>query len=821
MIYPKNFEAKIGFDIVRSQIASHCISAMGKNRCESMQYSTRLDHVEQQLAQVHEFMAIISAGKEFPLNYYFDLRGPLNSIRKPGSLITVEHLFNLQRSLFTIAELCKFFASSPDSVTPYPALQNALAALSPFPEITAHTLRILDKFGNIADSASPQLKELRRSLASTQGNISNIMRGVISRARQDGFLDADVTPSVRDGRLVLPVPPMHKRKIRGIVHDESATGRTVFIEPEEIVEANNRIREIEAEIQREIARILTDTADVIRPHIPELLEAYELLGLIDFIRAKALFAIDVDAQMPKLDKKPQIELYHAIHPALLLTLRAQGKEVVPLNVALNKRDRILLISGPNAGGKSVCLKTIAIVQYMTQCGVMPTVHDNSHLSIFNNLMIDIGDQQSIEDDLSTYSSHLFNMKTFINRADQRTLVLIDEFGGGTEPQIGGALAQGVLEQLNKRTCFGVITTHYQNLKTYADQTPGIINGAMLYDRQQMKPLFQLSVGYPGSSFAIEIARKIGLPEEVISYAESIVGSDYVNMDKYLLDIARDKKYWENKRREIHQKEKTLDAMAVQYNEQIDNINREQKEIIRSAKHEAKEILAQTNANIERTILEIRKAQAEKQRTKDLRRELDEFRRRIDEENANEGGTQAVKSKKLKTLKGQKQQKPAEPQNTTDATSPLKEGDNVTIGDGNSVGTIIKIEGKKAQVSMGDFKTTVALSNLKRTMKQPAQRHDRPTLSVTTTDAIRSRQLNFNPEIDLRGMRADEAVQAVTYFLDDAIQFSIGRLRILHGTGTGALRQYIRQYLNTVPQVKSYHDEHVQFGGAGITVVDLE
>ena len=580
------------------------------------------------------------------------------------------------------------------------------------------------------------------------------------------------------------------------------------------MEANNRIREIEAEIHREVIRILTQVTDVIRPHIPDLLESYETLGCFDFIRAKALFAQDIDACLPHIEKKAQIELYHAVHPALLIALREQGKEVVPLNVTLTKKDRILVISGPNAGGKSVCLKTVGVVQYMTQCGILPPVYYNSHIGMFRSIFIDIGDQQSIENDLSTYSSHLYNMKMMLNRADNTSLILIDEFGSGTEPQIGAALAQAILHQINDKRVFGIITTHYQNLKHYADDTDGLINGAMLYDRQHMQPLFQLSVGYPGSSFAIEIARKIGIPAEVISEASQIVGSDYINMDKYLLDIARDRKYWETKRQEIHNKEKRLDEVAEQYNAQVENLRTQQREIIHAAKAEAKDILSKTNANIERTIREIRTAQAEKEKTKELRRQLDEFKQRIQHADADDAVPNMPKP-----LPGKKKQQPkkaqpiAEPQN-------LSVGDNVTIDNSTSVGEIIAIEGNKAVVAIGGFITRAPLAKLKPTLRKADKPKASSAVTKATGDALRERQLNFNPDIDVRGMRGDEAIQAVTYFLDDAIQFSSKNVRILHGTGNGILRTLIREYLNTVPGVRAYHDEHIQLGGAGITVVEL-
>ena len=611
---------------------------------------------------------------------------------------------------------------------------------------------------------------------------------------------------------------LYKRKLHGIVHDESATGKTVFIEPEAIVEANNRIRETEAEIAREIIRILTEVTDLIRPHLDELAGVLDTLGLLDFIRAKALFAQDVGAQMCHVDRKPVLEWYSAVHPALLLSLRTQGKEVVPLNIALNRQNRILVISGPNAGGKSVCLKTVGIVQYMMQCGLLPPLRDNSHMGIYRDIFIDIGDQQSIENDLSTYSSHLQNMKLFLSKGGKETLILIDEMGSGTEPQIGGAIAQSILEQLNDHQVMGVVTTHYQNLKHFAEEAEGVVNGAMLYDRQRMQPLFQLSVGYPGSSFAIEIARKTGLPQQVIDKASEIVGSDYINMDKYLLDIVRDRRYWENKRQDIRAKEKRLDQMVADYDERLENIRAEHRQIIHEARDEAKEILRTSNAQIERTIKEIREQQAEKERTKELRRRLDEFKQRLNAEDP-EIPTR-LKELTPKDKPHRKQPKKQTPKPLPVKERPLQAGDNVVLKGTTTVGTLISIDEKYALVAFGNIKTRIEADKVERTMRKE-KKNKVESLGRTTTDEIRTRQLNFKPDIDVRGMRADEALQAITYFIDDAIQFSAQRVRILHGTGTGALKVAIREYLRTVNGVKSYRDEHVQFGGAGITVVELE
>ena len=817
MIYPNNFEAKVGFDTIRKVIESYCMSPLGVAHTKNMEFCAHYDTVLRMLSETNEFLSIITTQEEFPLNNFHDATPALHSIRALGSYMSADELFKLRKSLGTIGAISAFFdRKNEEGATPYPHLTTLCSNMQSFNEVMKEIDAILDKFGNIKDNASPLLLSIKQAIQSTTASINGILRRIITEGKMSGILDADVSPSVRDGRLVIPVAPMNKRKIHGIVHDESATGKTVYIEPGEIVEANNTIRELEADMRREIIRILTEMADIIRPHIDDMLVSYDLLGQIDFIRAKALFAQELDCNMPVLEQKPQIEWYHAIHPALFLSLREHNKQVVPLDITLDGNDRILLISGPNAGGKSVCLKTVGAVQYMTQCGMLPPMHANSHIGVFKSIFIDIGDEQSLENDLSTYSSHITNMKYFLQKADNATIVLIDEFGGGTEPQIGGAIAQAILHQLNDKKTFGVITTHYQNLKTFADDSEGIVNGAMLYDRGKMQPLFKLSMGYPGSSFAIEIARKIGLPQSVVEEAIEIVGSDYVNMDKYLLDIARDRRYWENKRQEIHAKQKKIDAIIERYNEQAESLNKERREIIHAARQEAKELLKKSNSTIERTIHDIKRAQAEKEQTKEIRRQLDEFKQRIALEHTdNEGDIKTILPHGKKAKKKVPTEKPKVEEVTFNAN------DNVTMEGNSTVGQIISIEGKHAIVAFGMLKTKVELKKLKKSQAQPKQKSEKSFISRSTSDEMRMRQLNFKQEIDVRGMRADEAIQAVTYFIDDATQFSVRQVRILHGTGTGILKVRIREYLNAIPNVKNYRDEHVQFGGAGITIVELE
>ncbi|MCM1021927.1 MAG: Smr/MutS family protein [Muribaculum sp.] len=818
MIYPDTFEQKIGFTTLRQWLGERCMTTPGREYCEQMTFSSDYETVAARLKSTAEMLSIISdSSSDFPLTEVRDLNPIVKALRVPGSFIAVDDLRHLRHGLVAMSELSSFFESKRDTesgISSVPYLDKIASGLVGFPMLVSAIDKIIDRFGNVRDQASPELADIRRRMQQVSGNIASTMRRVMASAVSAGYIDDDVSAAMRDGRLVIPVSAMHKRRIPGIVHDESASGKTVYIEPAEIVEANNRVREIQGEERREIVRILTVFTDTLREYIPTIEDCMDIVAHIDFIHAKSVIALETGGNLPILERKPDMEWYHAVHPALLITLRKQGKEIVPLDITLSHKQRLLIISGPNAGGKSVCLKTAGIVQYMTQCGMLPPLYENSHMGLFSNIFIDIGDDQSIENDLSTYSSHLRNMKYFLQKGNASTLVLIDEFGGGTEPQIGGAIAQAVLEQFNSLKMWGVITTHYQNLKHFAEETEGLVNGSMLYDRQHMRPLFKLSIGNAGSSFAIEIARKTGLPESIIAKASELVGSDYINMDKYLLDIARDKRYWENKRLSIRQKEKKIEERLERYEHDAEELRLRRREIIDDARQQARSILDSSNAQIERTIHDIRRSQAEREATIKARQELDRQKHEILD----------GKTKEHTLLKKAPKQK-----NNNDKVAAAKPTEKISVGDNvklekqETVGSVLAIEGNEAIVAFGQLQTRVKLSRLRRTIAK-AQSGIKPGASIisggATSDEQRSRQLNFKQEIDLRGMRVDEAVQALTYYIDDAIRFNMGRVRILHGTGTGALRQYLRQYLDTVAGVKSYRDEHVQFGGAGITVVDL-
>lgn len=822
MIYPEDFESKIGFDSIRNLLTTLCQSSLGKEEVDNLCFSADFATVRHQLDSVSEMVSIRIRTLPYPSPCAHNVIPYLTEIRAQNSFMSAERLFRLLQMLSSFAEIRTFFDSARDENSDalmFPSLCQDIAMLAQFPALIRIISSAINKFGEIKDNASPGLYDIRQSIRRAQGSMQRAMRRVVDSAVSAGIIDKDASPSIRDGRLVIPVAAGMKRQINGIVHDESATGKTVFIEPAEVVEAGNRLRELELDEKREEVAILISIANSVRPSIDDIIESCRLMGKLDFIGAKAALAIDLGASMPNIHDKPEIEWYHAVHPGLLLSLRQHGRDVVPLDITLSPEKRILIISGPNAGGKSVCLKTVAVVQYMMQCGLLPTLYDNSHMGVFDRLFIDIGDEQSFENDLSTYSSHLRNMRFFLQNANRRTLLLADEMGSGTEPQIGGAMAQAILERLGKTGCYGVITTHYQNLKTFADNTPGFVNGAMMYDRAHLQPTFQLSIGNPGSSFAIDIAHKMGLPVDVIEEAKRIVGEDYVNLDKYLSDIARDRKYWANKRSNIREKENRLDSLLSKYEEVAGDLKSQRRAILDDARKEAKEILSEANARIERTILEIRKAQAEKEKTKELRKDLKEYIDATDSMSGNDDAPAQIKKLKHKSRKPKKSEVAPAPVAEKRA---LQVGDYVTLDTGSSPGQVLSVSGKKAEVAFGALRTFVEISRLNLTKApKPSALASSSSLSVSTSDDSRRRQLNFKNEIDVRGMRADEAIQAVTYFLDDAIQFNAGRVRILHGTGHGILKTLIRQQLKANPAVNSFEDEDIRFGGAGITVVNLE
>lgn len=868
MIYPENFERKIGFNEIRTLLKGRCLSSLGTEWVDKeLHFMHDFEQIKQALDEAREYKIFEEQTDEEVETEFFDVREALLRARPERTFLEELDLFNLKRSIASVLSYAKLFTqkvddealSTTDADTEnnrgqikylYPALGKMACDVAVFPDIIRRIDNILNKYGKVKDTASPELLSLRHQIEITTRGISHSLRSIINEAQTSGYIDRDVTPTLRDGRLVIPVAPALKRKIKGIVHDESATGKTVFIEPSAVVDANNKIRTLRAAERREVIRILQEITIEIRPHIPELISSLHFLAHVDFLRALNAFSNSFGAIVPNIQPKPSISWMRAIHPLLQHSLAKHGGMVVPLDVELRPGQRILLISGPNAGGKSVCLKTVGLLQYMLQCGMPVPAGEDSCPGIFDDIMIDIGDEQSIENDLSTYSSHLQNMKVMMKSANSRSLLLIDEFGGGTEPQIGGAMAQAILKRFIDNLNFGIITTHYQNLKHFAEQTRAVVNGAMLYDSKLMQPLFKLKVGNPGSSFAIEIARKMGIPADVIDYASKLVGKDYVMSDKYVQDIVRNKEYWEAKRRNITLKGQQLESTIARYEREMTDFQLERKRVMADAKAEAKHLIEQSNARIENTIRNIREAQAEKEKTKNLRNELAEFKTQIEtdtdeqdriarkiakiqrrqQRKADGGDSAKAKSAAEQKIAATKLRNLSNSCNSQSSVSPsnnnkvLRAGSYVRIIGQSSIGRIESISGKSARVLFGMLYTQVPVSRLE-PCEAPKEENTALTQNATfvskeTRDAMYEKRLHFKPEIDIRGMHIDEALTAVSYFIDDAIQLEQSKVRILHGTGTGALRELVRNYLKTVPGVKHFHDEHVQFGGAGITVVDL-
>lgn len=870
MIYPDHFERKIGFTEVRTLLKGRCMSTLGTEWVDQqVRFSDNYEEVREALEQAREFAAFMTTEEDVYEENFYDVRQPLMRIRPERTYLEELDLFDLKRSLQTVVSLVTFLRKTEDDEevvdqeidedsdetegegeskpvvdyserAKYPALYRMTEGIGCFPQIIRRIDTVLNKYGKIKDTATPELLSIRHNLEVTARSISHSLRSIINQAQADGYIDRDVSPTLRDGRLVIPVAPALKRKIKGIIHDESATGKTVFIEPAAVVDANNRIRELKAAEKREIIRILQILSSEIRPHINDILSSMHFLAHIDYLRALAVFSENFGAIVPRLQREPRLDWVEARHPLLQQSLERHNKKMIPLNITLRDRARILLISGPNAGGKSVCLKTAGLLQYMLQCGMPVPVKENSTAGIFEDIFIDIGDEQSLENDLSTYSSHLLNMKMMMKHCTSKSLLLIDEFGSGTEPQIGGAMAEAILRRFVERNACGIITTHYQNLKHFAESTPSVANGAMLYDRSQMQPLFVLQIGNPGSSFAVEIARKIGLPEDVIQYAADLVGKDYVMSDKYLQDIVRDKVYWENKRRNIHDREKKLEQTIAKYEEELSSISKEKKEVLSDARQEAERLLQESNARIEKTIRTIKESQADKERTQLARRELQYFREEV-KANDKAGKNDSI-ARKMEQIR-RRQERKKDKKNALAATSPTTLGQTpdtsapevkatgqaitpgcyVRIKGQTTVGRVESIQGKAARVLFGVMITTVPLKRLETTTKpaeEPSISKVSTFISRETRDAVYEKKLRFRPEIDLRGMHGEEALTAVHYFIDDALLLEQRRVRILHGTGTGALRSMIRQYLSTVGGVVNFRDEHVQFGGAGITVVEL-
>lgn len=829
MIYPSNFEQKIGFDRLREQVAACCTMQRGRELLSTQLFTTDRKEIESRLALADEMRTILILEREFPDSEYADIAHLIAKIRLEGAFLEPFEVVTLKRALGAVGEVVEFIVRRGEEA--YPALYARTHEVSSFPEIVREIDRLIDRFGEVRDGASPELQQIRRSIREHEGQAAKRLQQVLQAAKQAGIVESDASLSVREGRTVIPVSAANKRKLQGFIHDESATGKTVYVEPVEVVEINNALKELTYAERREIVRILTAFTESLRPSAEELQLAEECLAELDMVRAKARWAVENMGGRPIVSTDDRLVLRRARHPLLQQTLKQQGKEVVPLDLTLDKSKHLLVISGPNAGGKSVCLKTTGIVQYMFQCGFLVPALENSELPIFESLFIDIGDEQSIDDDLSTYSSHLKNMKAMLAGASSRTLVLIDEFGSGTEPIIGGAIAESILERLVERGCYGVITTHYANIKYYASNTEGVANGAMMFDVQHIRPLFRLEIGKPGSSFAVEIARKIGLPEEIIRRAGEKAGTDHINIEKQLREIARDKHYWEQKRDRIRQTDRKVEELEQSYSEQLSRIRDERKEIIRKAKQEAQELLAEANRKIENTIKDIRESQAEKELTRLARKEFEDFRERVNRADSEDSQRSAAVQREMEKIERRRQRrqerKERQGEAPAEAAAPQKRAPEVVVGSkvkllGQEIpGEVRALKGKRAEVAFGQILTTVNVAQLVVVSNNEYREATRPTAPRTVVSVdISARKLNFRDNIDVRGMRVMEALEQVQELVDDALMVGVGSVTILHGKGTGALKEEIRRYLRTIPEVSSAVDEHADRGGAGITVVSF-
>jgi DNA mismatch repair protein MutS2 len=829
LIYPSNFEEKIGFSRIRELVKENCLFEPGRELIAGLSMMHSATAVAEQLDLVNELLQIQRSDEDFPIHQFHDSRKALKKAAIEGTFMEIEEVGGLAKSLESVRMIVRFFEGREEDE--YPQLRRLSKTVKLYPFVSERIGKILNKHGQIRDNASPELAQIRQSIASKQSAVTRQMNKLLKKAQSEGWAEEDIGATIRNGRPVIPVSASHKRSLGGLIHDESTTGKTVFIEPAEVVELTNQIKELEYAERREIIRILTSFTDDIRPYLPELEAMHHFLAEIDSIRARALFAIRIHAIRPHLVDKPHLEWNRAVHPLLYIALQQANRAVVPLSMELSEEERILLISGPNAGGKSVCLQTVGLLQYMLQCGLLVPVEEDSRFGIFSGIFIDIGDEQSIDNDLSTYSSHLVNMKHFLKNAAADTLVLIDEFGTGTEPMLGGAIAESILEYLNEAGTFGVLTTHYTNLKHFAASAEGIVNGAMLFDNHRMQPLYELQMGKPGSSFAFEIARKIGLPEEVLEKASQKIGQDHIDFDKHLRDILRDKKYYERKRQKIRQSEKKLEELMLKYEEELGMSEKKRKALISEAKQQAEELLSKANKQIENTIREIKEANAEKQETREARQQLEQFREEVRREDqakedelskefhrfkqrGSELGRQRpdLRRKTAKRLSEEREKKP-------DPT--IRPGDRVRIVGQDTTGEVMELRGKSAVVIFGNLKSTVKLEKLEKSGEKSAPKAEKGSSRVNLGDwNVSKRRVNFKSEIDIRGKRADEALRKVTELIDEAIMVGSPEVRILHGKGDGILRQLIRDQLQTSDVVEWYGDEHIERGGAGITIVRL-
>jgi DNA mismatch repair protein MutS2 len=795
MLYPKNIEEKIGFDKIRDILKDFCLSSLGRDFVDKVQFSHDYDLICRWIRQTEEFRQILIINEPFPTNAYIDASVFLHKAKIEGAYLLGEEFYNLKLSLETILRCIQFFKNKAET---YPTLRELINFIEIDPGILPEINRTIDDHGEVKDSASPELRRIRSQLQQELVKLRKSLNRVLQKAIEQGFTNDTVSLTIRNGRMVIPVHAAYKRSVKGFVHDESATGQTVYIEPEEALETNNVIRELQYEEKREIIKLLTKLTDFIRPSVYNLMKAYQFLGIVDFIRAKAKLALALECEPAARVNQPEIRWFRALHPLLYLSHKKSGKKVVPLTASLDKNQRVLIVSGPNAGGKSVCLKTFALVQYMYQCGLMAPVKESSTLGIFKNLFIDIGDEQSIENDLSTYSSHLNSMKHFANFSDRQTLFLIDEFGSGTDPQVGGAMAEAVLEHLHKQNSFGVITTHYSNLKKFADEREGIVNGAMRFDIDNLEPLFELEIGRPGSSFAIEIARKIGLPKVILNAAKEKIGVDQVKMERLLGQLENDKRLYDQKLQRLTNDEKKLEQSMQKYESLRQSIETNKKALINEAKEKAQKVLQDANQMVEKTIREIKEGKADKELTKVVRIELEEFKKKIKPEKP------AKVSAEYETVGGE-----------------IKKGDWVKVKGQNTIGQVVALREKDAEITIGELKSKVKVNRLEKITRKEAESVDKPVSFRSIGLDYQTKVMDFSPNLDVRGKRTDEALSIIDQFIDDAILLGQKEVRIVHGKGDGILRKMIRQHLKAFSAIAGAKDEHVETGGAGVTVVELK
>jgi len=802
MLYPRNFEEKIGFDKVRLLLKEECSGTLGQSFVDKIRFSDNYDVILKLIRQVDEFTKIIQAGEQFPNNYFLDVNESLDKARIENTFLSEEEFQDLKMSLTTFFRCIDFLSKKDEKF--FPTLRELTANLSMDKALLKEIERIIDDRGKVKNNASAELQRIRAGILDAQGSVRKKLDAILRSLKGQNIVGDDTSLTIREGRMVIPLATEYKRRIKGFIHDTSASGQTVYIEPEEVLEMNNEIRELEYEERREIVRILTSLTDKVRPHIPDLKKAYSFLGIIDFIRAKAQFSLKIGANFPELLKTPVLNWYNAKHPLLLLNFQKQGKNVVPLNIRLDEQNRILLISGPNAGGKSVCLKTVGLLQYMLQCGMLIPAMEGAKCGIFENLFIDIGDEQSLENDLSTYSSHLKNMKQFVQFANGKTLCLIDEFGTGTEPQLGGAIAEAILEDLNTKKTFGVITTHYANLKFFAKNTEGIINGAMRYDVKQLEPLFELEIGNPGSSFALEIAQKIGLPRTITQSAKEKVGREKIDMERLLTELEIDKKFYREKNKEVQETQNQLDKTLKEYEKLKEFIETNRKQLMNEAKAQAKNLLKDVNQKIEGVIKEIKDSQAEKEKTKIIRKDLEDFKEILKPEPIADEG-EPEDSEEIEEIGGK-----------------IEVGDYVRIIDQNALGQVLTIKNKDITVSIGDLKSTIKAGRLvKIKRKAYEQATKKPTMPTYQSFDMTTKMQNFTSRLDLRGDRAEEALAKVADLIDEAIYLSQNELYIVHGKGDGILRTLIREQLRKYKEIESIKDEHADRGGVGVTIVKFK